>query len=259
MSDIRAGFSRVAARYDGYASPQKEIGRDLLASLDRGIESPALILDVGMGTGWLTEIISGLYPHSRVVGVDFAEGMVNVASKRHGRSFFVAGDAMRLPFRSASFDLIISNLAYQWVDDHKLAFAEILRLLIKGGRFYFTCFGRGSLKELRESFKQAFDKRGIRQPPQDNKLIDKEHVYRTLLSAGLGDVKASSYVRTELYDDIFSLVRWLKGIGANRLGRPFFAGRQIWDEANRHYLASYRNNGKIFASFEVIQAQGARK
>src|SRR4029077_10511260 len=64
----------------------------------------------------------------------------------------VRADAYALPFATASFDLVFSNLMLQWCDDLDAVFAEIARVLKPGGLLLFSTFGPGTLAELREAW-----------------------------------------------------------------------------------------------------------
>jgi len=63
----------------------------------------------------------------------------------------VCGEAAKLPFADASFDLIFSNMCLQWVPDLPVALAEFRRVLRPQGLLLFTSFGPDTLAELPES------------------------------------------------------------------------------------------------------------
>lgn len=256
---LRKIFSRIAQDYDVYASLQKRIAQRLLVYVHEEAGKPESILDIGMGTGWLTKELPLLYPNCNVFGIDFAEGMIAFASKDKGKCFLAVADAESLPFKDESFELVISNLSYQWVNNLPFAFGEILRTLRKNGRFYITCFGNNSLQELRFSFSKVLKQRALCLRTQDNNLPDEKLIYKSLLGANLKNIKITSYIEKETYDDLFALIRWLKNIGANQITRPFFMGQRIWEQANRFYLSNYRHNAGVFATFEVIWAEGLKQ
>ncbi len=62
---------------------------------------------------------------------------------------FIEGDFHRLPFETASFDLLFSNLALHWSDDPLAALQECRRVLRPGGLMLFTVFGPDSFQELK--------------------------------------------------------------------------------------------------------------
>ncbi len=62
---IRSAFSNAAVQYDALTSLHKEIGRELAKKVIDNEEAD-YILDVGMGTGWLTKKISFYFPDSKL-------------------------------------------------------------------------------------------------------------------------------------------------------------------------------------------------
>jgi malonyl-CoA O-methyltransferase len=143
---IRRAFSNAAMQYDMLTTLQKDIGRELLRKL--GEEDCSAILDVGMGTGYLTKKLLLYFPEAVVVGLDFAPGMIDVAGKQDEPLNIIQADARQLPFKNEVFDIIVSNLAYQWVGELSGAFAGCYQSLKREGTMVFTMFGYNTLKEL---------------------------------------------------------------------------------------------------------------
>src|SRR3989338_4134445 len=111
---IRRAFSDAAPQYDVLTGLHKEIGRELLAKaaadegsgpiLDVGtVPIPTFILDVGMGTGWFTGRLKNCFPDARVVGIDFAAGMVDVAGGRGKECAGVPADPPQITFLQKNF------------------------------------------------------------------------------------------------------------------------------------------------------------
>ena len=77
---IRKAFSDAAVQYDVLTGLHKEIGRELIHKVKE--RECQRILDVGMGTGWLTNRLTYFFPESNVVGIDFASGMIEMAKQK---------------------------------------------------------------------------------------------------------------------------------------------------------------------------------
>jgi SAM-dependent methyltransferase len=91
-------------------------------------------LDVGCGTGALSQTILDRAAPQSVMGVDPAEGFVAVARRVIGaRAEFRIGDAQALPVDNRAFDAVVSGLVINFVPDMKKAAAEMLRAARPGG------------------------------------------------------------------------------------------------------------------------------
>src|SRR4051812_41614640 len=72
-----------ARTYDTSSEPQQAWASDVLARLG-GIAPDATVLDVGCGTGRITEALPALVPRGRVLALDASEDMVVLARRRLG-------------------------------------------------------------------------------------------------------------------------------------------------------------------------------
>ena len=131
---VQAGYDRWAAVYDHDANPLQALEEPVLRGAvgdPRGLT----VLDLGCGTGrhsvWLAE--SG----ASVTAVDFSEGMLTEARRKPGAATvrFLTHDLHHpLPFRAEAFDLVVSGLVLEHLQDLDLFFAEAHRVLKPGGR-----------------------------------------------------------------------------------------------------------------------------
>ena len=95
----------------------------------------ALWLDVGCGTGIFTELIFEACSPAAVVGIDCAEAQIEHARRRTTglRAEFRVADAQALPLLDASFDVIASTLAINFIPDRPRALSEMRRVARPGG------------------------------------------------------------------------------------------------------------------------------
>lgn len=98
-----------------------------------GITVPS-VLDVGCGTGMLSERLLGAFPSCHLAGVDLSPAMVERARARlAGRAEVREADAERLPFHDGAFDLVVCNDSFHHYPDPDRAAFQMWRVLRKGG------------------------------------------------------------------------------------------------------------------------------
>jgi trans-aconitate 2-methyltransferase len=141
-----------AARYHRISAPQFDWGQHVLARL-RPVAGEH-ILDLGCGTGRLTqEILDGM-GEGRVVGADRSASMLAVArtsASLHTRPapVYVQADGTALPFARV-FDAVFSAATLHWIRDHDAVFAGVFGALKPRGRLVAQCGGAGNLRRLLE-------------------------------------------------------------------------------------------------------------
>jgi SAM-dependent methyltransferase len=92
-------------------------------------------LDVGCGTGALSQRILDCHAPARVVGIDSSEGFAAHARAHviDPRAEFRVGDARALPVSDGEFDAVVCGLVLNFVPDPPRAVAEMRRATQPGG------------------------------------------------------------------------------------------------------------------------------
>jgi SAM-dependent methyltransferase len=116
---------------------------------DRHPIGSGVVLDVGCGTGEITERLTTKYPKATFVGIDLEQPHLERArarcSKFSSRVRFQVGDALALPFPDQQFDLVVCRHLLQAIPDAPRALAEIRRVLRPGGRAHLIAEDYGML------------------------------------------------------------------------------------------------------------------
>ncbi len=243
---VRKAFTDAADQYDILTSLHKEIGRELVKKVMK-IDA-ARILDVGCGTGYAANKAKFFFPESTIVGLDLAEGMLAKAKQLHeGVPIeWLQADGQVLPFKTGAFDLIVSNLAYQWVVDLGAGFKEAHRTLSPRGTFAITMFGSQTCAELFDSL------RAVDPETKVNNLPALADVRTALHQAGFTNAKIDYELIKVQFRDVRELLGWLKAIGANRLSDDVFLGKNKLARLEEHYRINFPYGDGISAGFEVI-------
>ncbi len=264
---VKRHFSKNAPTYDQYAVPENRIGEEMVDYL-RGLNvSFPKILDVGCGTGAITTRLAAAFGNSSLYGSDIAYGMVSLAEEkrknRHlGRISFSVADGEYLPYRQGLFDLLASNMVYQWLDNFNLAFREAYRLLKPGGKLVFTVLGKESFRELRTSFIQACREADVNWESFFQKFPGEEKIRKSLADAGFKDILVTVKSEKEIYRGTRELFYSLKKIGAQNsfhnsqsmLGKPKLIKRMLF-----FYEEKYRESGGIPVTFERIFVSASKE
>lgn len=129
------GWSVQARTYGGLVGAiTSRIAGPLLDAA--GVRSDWRVLDVATGPGYVAE--RAVKRWATVVGVDLAEGMLDLARQRVPGVELLRADAEELPFDDGCFDAVVGGFVINHLPNPQRAVAEVARVLISGGRVAFS-------------------------------------------------------------------------------------------------------------------------
>lgn len=120
---IQTRFNKASKSYDDVAWVQKYAAEFLvnkLLKLKNFI--PQTVLDVGAGTGYISELLLGKFPKSSFYLNDIADEMLQVCKTKFAKDtniYYLQGDMLKLD--ADVYDCVITNLALQWASDLEYA------------------------------------------------------------------------------------------------------------------------------------------
>ena len=137
---VRSMFADIAPTYDllnSVMSLRLHYRWRSIAVKTLNLSPGDTVLDVCCGTGCFLDPLKRVVGDSgRLIGVDFCAPMLEIASKRHGRTCGLAvGDACDLPVATGLFDGVTVGWGLRNVPSVETALREVLRVLKSGGRF----------------------------------------------------------------------------------------------------------------------------
>ena len=151
-ASVQRLFGRIAGGYDA-------LNRVLSFGLDAywrkrlvdsvrpfPLKGTSRILDLAAGTLEVTVGLANRYPHRSVLALDFCRPMLlrgqpKLGKIRNKRVFPMTGDARKLPLPDACVDAVTIAFGLRNIRPREEAYAEVLRVLIPGGRFCILEFG----------------------------------------------------------------------------------------------------------------------
>ena len=154
---LKQKFEKSMPKYNENASVQREMAELLVNNLIKNAgQTFAQILELGSGTGLLTEIIADKLFYEHLTCNDIVEKSKFYLDKIVRNYTFIAGNSMKIK-PSAHFDLIISNAMFQWFSSLPAALEYYSRMLNKNGVIAFSTFSSGNFNEIRSALGLSLD------------------------------------------------------------------------------------------------------
>ncbi|MCI0601139.1 MAG: methyltransferase domain-containing protein [Beijerinckiaceae bacterium] len=229
----------------------EELGERLTA-IKRGF--PA-VLDAGTPLPRLAaRLVEDLQPRLMV-------RMAPLADTAGGNSMLrVVGDEENLPLVEGCFDLAVSALSLQSLNDLPGALVQIRRVLRPDGLFLGCLLGGTSLHELRTALAVAETEIFGGVSPRVAPFADVRDMGGLLQRAGFALPVADTVAVTVRYSSMFGLVADLRAMGAtnalaSRLRRP--PVKRFFKRAGEVYAERFAEpDGRVRATFEMIFLSG---
>ncbi|MBY0431530.1 MAG: methyltransferase domain-containing protein [Rhodospirillales bacterium] len=118
------------AQYARFAGPRLRPAFDLLAQVPA--ETPARVFDLGCGPGNVTRLLKARWPQAEVIGLDSSPEMLAKA-RAEGDDIAYAQQDVAGWTAPHPADVIVSNAALHWLDDHARLFPHLMAQLAPSG------------------------------------------------------------------------------------------------------------------------------
>lgn len=233
-------FNSKAYGYNQAADIQPLVAKNLA---DRLMSSRAQqILEIGCGTGMLSQYLMQSFPEANLLLTDIAPAMVSACQESLAPNDKVEvvcmdGEALTTPM---TFDLIVSSMTMHWFSDIKNSMASIIAKLAPGGRLMFAMLGDHSLTEWRQACKAA--NVSIPMP----KLPSYREIQKTY-----PDLKLEVVLEKMHYRNAYQFLKTLKAIGAHAAHADHISySAGVLRRMMRHLDNLFSNDIEI--SYEII-------
>lgn len=203
-------------QYDKFEREREQPFFDLLA-----LVRPAVgmrVVDLGCGTGKLTRLLHERLDARDTLGIDRSDSMLAATrsvAPSTGLRFAVGSiEAFAADASPARWDVIFSNAALHWVDDHERLLEQLIARLAPSGQFAFQVPAQHDALTHRlaeelageEPFRSAFAGWRRSQP-----VLTPDAYARLLYRHGLREPKAQLIVYPHVLASREDVVEWVKG------------------------------------------------
>lgn len=180
-------------------------------------QKPIKILDIGCGTGELTNQLAQL--GHEVTGIDQSANMIEQAKHSFPAVKFLTKDILTVDSFEETYDVVFSNAAFHWILDQERLVENIGRLLRPNGVLICEFGAKGNIKSIEEAFKKEMIKLGIE--PEQKFCFPSKEAFQQLLEKNHFKVEQlSEFDRpTPLNQGKAGLRIWLEQFYADELGK----------------------------------------
>jgi SAM-dependent methyltransferase len=248
---------------ESWASNADDQDRELLPLGDAALVALAAasgesVLDVGCGPGTTTLTLAGnVGPGGRVVGVDVAAPLLNLARRRAAavaNVMFVQADAQTTVPPGAPFDAVFSRFGVMFFDQPEAAFANLHQATALGGRLAFVCWQAATANPwFLAPMMAVMGAPGVELPPPPGPedpgpfaFADPDRIRRILNAGGWRHAELRSYT-DEIVDDLDRRVEFSlhQGPAARALAGTAENVRKAVTIRVRDALAAHATDGQV--------------
>ncbi|MDI2090232.1 dethiobiotin synthase [Commensalibacter oyaizuii] len=255
---IRNAFDK-AHDYNRSAHVQKIVVRQLIAKIKKLYQyrpHPVSILEVGCGTGFLTQELLKLFPTAQFTITDISSNMIEYLKQNYKNTtsniHFEVMDGENPSKNYHSFDLICSSLAFQWFENLPTALQQLSNLLTPNGYLVCSTLSEGNFIE----WKHLYESNGYSNSFQQYPSIDRLQTYWPS-DHGHGYWEEEKIIDRSISG--YQFIKDLRSIGAHtprNMHRPLSAGRlrKIIDQFDTNY--GYTTYQIAYGIFQRFAAKG---
>jgi malonyl-ACP O-methyltransferase BioC len=206
---IIKSFSNRAHSYDDYSFIQKNVNERLLNRLNLIKHDKKDILEIGSGTGNLSQTLQGVHDRLNIVSIDLSHDMIKIHKDKNPHAKCIQTKAEAPPFKDESFDTILSSLTLHWCELNENLFTRYSSLLKPNGLLLFSAAGPDTFREFRKCPESIYEKLRF------NNFIDMHHYGDFMLNANLRDPVVDSEFITLEFTSLKQLLKSLRFTGTN--------------------------------------------
>lgn len=208
-------------------------------------------IDIGCGTGEQTHILSEKFENAHFLGIDSSAEMLAEANQfQNNRLHFKNRYVEDFITSQEKFDLIFSNAALQWSDDHQILFPKLLSMLNQNGQFavQMPVQSDNILNQIlfrlasEEPYKTQLHNWNIFSP-----VLSMDDYAQIMFDAGLKDLNISVKVYPIIADNSEKLFQFISGSALI----PYL--EKLPPESKENFISEFKERiGEYFKNFPAM-------
>ena len=257
---LASRFGSRVATYDEVTPVQAAMARYLVgeAQIHFMNQQPKRILELGCGTGRMTQQLLATFPEAEIIAVDISAAMIERARTCNPDGCFLVADAEIFLQQTVDYyDLIISNAAIQWFEQIDVSLNRAYERLNEPGLLLVSTFGDQTFTELNQAFRYAYAMTG-----QENGLHTVPMRNANEWRQAFPQAAISQQLQVRSFKDVRAFLRSVQQAGAvNSLTGPHFLSRRILREMMQFYAQQFADalTGNVNATYHLVYLQMTKR
>lgn len=208
---IKRHFNKASKTYDTHSGLQQSIGENLIALISEQQRETHRIIDLGCGTGRVTEKLAHTFSYQTLHAIDIASELLKKTRERLPHCDVYEANFDQLSVAPHPFDLVFSNMALQWSTDLTHTLQSISHQLNPSGLIAFSIPLSGTLAELKHHYAL-------------NHFFSLETIKDKLTACELTLLAQKTEKITLRFDTLFAALKSIKHVGASYTGKQIKKG-----------------------------------
>lgn len=217
---IKNHFKKSMDKYNSNAVVQKSLAQKLVSELTKFRSNFENILELGCGTGLLTQEAVKHLVYKNYIANDLIDKSKNYIDKILPNYTFICANAQKIK-PSKKVDLIISNAMFQWFNDLEKVSSHYSNLLNKDGILAFTTFSPENFCEIRELTGLTLEYKSIEEIKSE--LNNKFNILYT-----------EEYKETLTFKNPLELLAHMKNTGVNSLTNQHWTFKEVKEFCDKY-------------------------
>lgn len=131
--ELNKDTTRRFAKYmEKYPELYESLAKIVKKNIPRRAKKP-VIVDLGVGPGFLSKVLNKMVPHAEIIGVDPSSDMLKLAEE-NAKVKTMVGSSENIPVKDGSADVVVSRFNLTYWKKPRDSFTELFRILKPGGK-----------------------------------------------------------------------------------------------------------------------------